>query len=117
MSKRDNDILLEDILNAIEKALRYTEGFSLKRFVNDEKTVDAVARNIEVIGEATTKLPDEIKDQFPMVEWRRIKGMHNRIVHEYFGIDVGILWTIVTDHLPVLKNQIQDILLKIRSEN
>ncbi len=110
MSKRDADILLEDIVLAIDKSLRYTQGYDLKQFVSDEKTIDAVARNIEIIGEATTKLPEDLKLQYPEVDWKRIKGMRNRIVHEYFGVDIGIVWEIVANHLPNLKLQIEAIL-------
>ncbi len=110
MSKRDADILLEDIILAIDKSTRYTQGYDLKQFVSDEKTIDAVARNIEIIGEATTKLPEDLKLKHPEVDWKRIKGMRNRIVHEYFGVDIGIVWEIVSNHLPILKKRIEVIL-------
>jgi uncharacterized protein with HEPN domain len=113
MSKRDADILLEDILQAIEKIARYTENYELKHFIADDKTIDAVVRNIEIIGEAVSKLPDELKEANSDVEWKRIKGMRNRIVHEYFGVDVGIVWAIITQHLPDLAMQVKDILSEL----
>lgn len=94
MSRRDADILLEDILEAIQKVLRYTNGMTVDEFISDDKTIDAVVRNIEVIGEATTKLPDKLKAKYPSVDWVKIKGMRNRLIHEYFGVDVQIIWTV-----------------------
>jgi uncharacterized protein with HEPN domain len=71
---------------------------------------DAVIRNIEIIGEAANKLPDEFKDAHPEINWHRIRGFRNRIVHDYFGVDLAILWKIKTDNIPILITQIQTIL-------
>ncbi len=113
MSRRDDDILLEDILEAIRKVNRYTAGYEFKHFIADEKTIDAVVRNIEIVGEAVTKLSDPLKSSYTNVDWKRIKGMRNRIVHEYFGVDVSIVWAIVTSHLPILEKQIENILANL----
>lgn len=91
MSKRDNDILINDILDGSRKIFRYTERLSFEEFKADEKTVDAVIRNFEIIGEAANRLSEEFKDQHPDVDWHKIRGFRNRIVHDYAGVDLGIV--------------------------
>src|SRR4030042_5121271 len=95
MSKRPVNLLLDDICEAMEKVVRYTTGMSLAVFAHDEKTVDAVVRNLEIIGEAANRLPDEFKDEHSEIEWYKVVGLRNRIVHEYFGIDLEIIWQIL----------------------
>lgn len=108
--------MLEDILEAIAKIARYTPAYDLRQFIADEKTVDAVVRNLEIIGEAVTKLPENLKSQNPDVDWKRLKGMRNRIVHEYFGVDLGIVWTIITEQLPIFEKQIVLILNQLYND-
>lgn len=110
MSKRLNHILLVDMLAAIDKIQRYTAGMSLEDFERDEKTIDAVAHNFAVIGEAANKIDDVLKNKHSEVEWHRIIGLRNRIVHEYFGVDTSIIWTIVQNNLPDFKVQIESLL-------
>lgn len=109
MSKRDSRLLLDDILLSIDKITEYTSDLSFDEFLNDSKTLDAVIRNFEIIGEAANRLPDEIKDEHPLVDWHRIRGFRNRIVHDYMGIDFQMVWLIKENFLPVLKDQIQSI--------
>ena len=85
--------MLSDILSASNKIISYTEGMSFEKFLSDEKTIDAVIRNFEIIGEAANRLPDDIKDQFASVDWFRLRGLRNRIVHDYMGIDFSIVWS------------------------
>ena len=94
MSKREPRLLVSDILESAQKILDYTSGQSFDDFTKDNKTVDAVIRNFEIIGEAANRLPDEFKDGHPEIDWHRIRGFRNRIVHDYFGIDYSIVWTI-----------------------
>lgn len=117
MSKRDADILLEAILEAINKVLKYTDGMKAEEFMVDDKTIDAVVRNIEVIGEASGKLPEDFKSKYPSVEWIKIKGMRNRLIHEYFGVDVQIIWTVRDEFLPKLKLQLEEIISKLNSSD
>lgn len=102
MSKRADNLLVDDIATAIQKILEYTSGLSFDEFVNDVKTFDAVIRNFEIIGEAANRLPDEFKEQHDTIDWHRIRGFRNRIVHHYFGIDYKIVWTIREAYLPEL---------------
>jgi uncharacterized protein with HEPN domain len=90
MSKRTFSLLIEDIIDSSQKILLYTNDMSFAEFVDDSKTIDAVIRNFEIIGEAANRLPDEFKDKYPDIEWHRIRGFRNRIVHHYFGIDYEI---------------------------
>jgi len=98
--------LIEDILESADKIQKFTNGMTFDEFIKDEKTIDAVVRNFEVIGEASNRLSDEFKAEKANIDWIRIKGFRNRIVHDYFGIDLSIVWNIIQDYLPELIKQI-----------
>lgn len=106
MSKREPKLLLSDIRDSIEKIKSYTKGQSFDTFIEDSKTVDAVIRNFEIIGEAANRLPEDFKDAHKGVNWFRIRGFRNRIVHDYMGIDFQIVWTIIEKDLDELSNEI-----------
>jgi uncharacterized protein with HEPN domain len=109
MSKRDPKLLLADILEAVEKIKTYTAGFTYDTFIQDSKTVDAVIRNFEIIGEAANRLPDDFKDKHQTINWFRIIGFRNRIVHDYMGIDHKIVWTIIEKDIDQLAADIENI--------
>jgi len=109
MSKRDPNLLLEDISAAIEKIERYIAGMAKDSFMADEKTIDAIVRNLEIIGEAARQMPEAFKEINKVVPWDQITGLRNRIVHDYFGLDLEIIWFIITSDLPDLKKNIQKI--------
>ncbi len=109
MSKRIPELLIEDIIISANKILSYTEGMSFDEFVEDEKTIDAVIRNFEIIGEAANKLPEEYKEQHSSIDWYRIRGFRNRIVHDYFGVDYHIVWTIKESYLHHLIKVLKEI--------
>jgi uncharacterized protein with HEPN domain len=109
MSKRSTGLLVEDIWESIEKIERYTEGMSRENFQNDEKTTDAVVRNLEIIGEAAGRLPKDFTDRHSEIEWVKIIGLRNRIVHEYFGVDLQIIWQILKKDLPAFETPLKDI--------
>ena len=109
MPKRDPDLLLEDILAAVRKIARYTSGMDEEQFRQDDKTVDAVVRNLEIIGEATRHLPEDFLARHPDVPWRQIAGMRNRLVHEYFGVDLDLIWQVIREHLPQLQARLEDL--------
>lgn len=106
MSKRSTELLIEDILEAIQKVEQYMVGCSHEEFLSDSKTTDAVMRNLEIIGEASGRLPDDFKRKHKEIEWEKIIGFRHRIVHEYFGIDLEIVWTILRNDLPQFKNEL-----------
>lgn len=110
MSKQTPRLLLEDIQESAEKILGYTKDLTFEEFSIDNKTIDAVIRNFEIIGEASKLLPNEIKDKYPEIDWHRIRGLRNRIVHDYFGVDLQIVWRITFDQIPVLISEIVKII-------
>ena len=110
MSKRTPRLLLEDIKESAEKILEYTKDLTFEEFAIDNKTIDAVIRNFEIIGEASNLLPDEIKDKYPEIDWHRIRGFRNRVVHDYFGVDLQIVWKITFDQIPGLISEIVRII-------
>jgi len=105
MSKRSSELLIEDIIESCNKIMEYTKDISYDFFISDSKTIDAVIRNFEIIGEAVNRLSEEYKDSHPEIDWVRIRGFRNRIVHDYFGIDYSIVWQIKEKYLPdLIKN-------------
>ncbi|MDW7973234.1 MAG: DUF86 domain-containing protein [Thermodesulfovibrio sp.] len=107
MSKRNWKLFIYDIFESIQKIEKYTENLSYDEFVTDEKTKDAVIRNLEIIGEAARQIPDNIKALISEIEWSKIIGLRNRIIHGYFAIEYEIIWQIVKKELPLLKAEIQ----------
>jgi uncharacterized protein with HEPN domain len=114
MSKRSLGLLVEDIWESIEKIERYTKGMSHDKFQNDEKTTDAVVRNLEIIGEAAGRLPEDFIKRHAEIEWVKIIGLRNRIVHEYFGVDLQIIWQILKKDLPDFKASLKIIRSKLK---
>jgi uncharacterized protein with HEPN domain len=109
MSKRQPHLLIGDIIESGNKILHYTATLSFDEFIDDNKTVDAVVRNFEIIGEAANRLPEDFKDKYPDIDWRRIRGFRNRIVHDYFGIDYTIVWQIKETFLSDLLEKLKGI--------
>ena len=101
---------LDDIQDATENIWNYTRGISRKEFLSHKMIQDAVVRNFEVIGEAVKNLPDDLKARYPDVEWRKIAGIRDAMVHGYFRIDYEVLWEIIERDLPPLQNRIQAII-------
>ena len=112
--KRSYLLFLEDIQTAMQRITEYIGDYSFDQFKKDYKTVDAVIRNFEIIGEAAKNLPDSIKEKYHDVPWQEIYLLRNKVSHEYFGIDYAIIWDIATNYLPKNKSQIDHI---IKNEN
>ena len=110
MSKRDTKLLLEDMLEAGKKILKYTEGLDFDSFDSNDMIVDAVVRNFEIIGEAANRIDPDFRDENPQIEWNRLRGFRNRIVHEYFGIDNTILWSIIEDYLDEMIDWLESLI-------
>ena len=110
MSERDNQLLLSDILESVDKILIYTSGMSYSDYESDSKTKDAVERNFEIIGEASSRVTEEFKKRHSSIEWRILKDFRNFIIHEYFGIDNQLVWDIIENKLSELRVQMSGLL-------
>ena len=107
---REYKAYLKDILEAIRKIEKYTENISVDDFVKGELIQDGVVRNLEIIGEAVKNIPEDIKIRKSQVEWKKITGLRDILIHGYFGIDVDIVWDVVKNKIPELKQKILEIL-------
>lgn len=109
---RDEIMYLQDIAQCCEKILRFTAGLAQSDLVTDEKTYDAVVRNLEIIGEAAKHIPENLRARLPDIEWRKAAGLRDMLAHAYFGIDNDILWDVVQNKVPQLAEAINAFLNK-----
>ena len=109
MSK-DPIILLKFILESIENLERYMLNVDEEAYTSEIEKQDAAEHRLQVIGQAVIQLPDELKDQHPEIEWHKIAGLRNRIVHEYLDIDHQIVWSTLKNDLPLFKKEIQGLI-------
>ncbi len=109
MFKRDTILLLDDMLQSAQKIKRYTSDLDFDSFMSDDKTMDAVVRNFEIIGEAANRIDPDFQKNNTEIEWKRIRGFRNRIVHEYFGIDYEIVWEIIESYLDEMIDWLETI--------
>ena len=110
---RNYSLYLQDAVTAIDRIASYVEGVDLGAFETDQMRLDAVIRNLQIIGEAVKKIPDSIEKKYPNIPWREIGGLRNRVTHVYFDVDTSIIWDVVHSELPILRNQIQEIIEEI----
>ncbi|HRS64161.1 MAG TPA: DUF86 domain-containing protein [Spirochaetota bacterium] len=106
---REYKFYIEDMKEAAFKILKYTDGFSYESFESDSKTYDSVLHNLLVIGESAARIPDEIREKNPHINWSGIIGMRNVIAHGYFSLDPQIIWETVKSRIPELKLQIENL--------
>ncbi len=102
MSK-DPELLIEDILMAIDRVKRYLGRRTKKTLLSDEMRIDAILRNLTIIGEAASRLPESARDEFSGVDWRRIIAFRNVLIHGHNGIDMDVVWVVVKERLPELE--------------
>lgn len=110
MSKREVKLYLADIVESIGKIEMYSKDSAFIDFGRDVMLIDAIVRNVSIIGEAVKNIPEEMKEKYPAIAWHEIIGMRNKVVHEYFSVDEDILWKTIKEDLPIVKKQIQEIL-------
>lgn len=115
MSKREDTVILQDIVEAIERVETYTKGMSYQQFISDRKTQDAVVRNLEIVGEATKNLTEKTKQQNPDVSWKSMAGMRDKLIHDYFGVNYDVVWTIINEDLEELSSSLELVIEKLQS--
>lgn len=101
---------IQDIIDAIDKAMKFIKRLSYDEFIQDDKTIYATTRALEIIGEAVKNIPSKIKKSYPEVPWRDIAGIRDRIIHGYFDMDLEIIWIAIKEELPFLKPKFEKIL-------
>lgn len=114
MSERPQLLYCQDILDSGAAILSYVQGISYDAFVQDRMRYSAVIREFEIIGEAVGKLPEELKGGYPEIPWQDVKDFRNLLAHEYFGVDLEIVWNTVRDDLPILMDAVQKIVSGIK---
>ena len=114
--QRAHDLYLKDILDAVRKIENYTENLSYEEFLKDELRQDGVVKNLEVIGEAVKNIPDDLRNKKPDVEWKKIAGLRDILTHEYFGINLEIVWDVIWNKIPGLKMNVIDLLSEIKNQ-
>lgn len=110
MSERTDRAFLSDIQEAVRRITAYTTGVTYETFLADTKTQDAVIRNLEIIGEATKNLSVELRAKNPGLPWKGMAGVRDRLIHHYFGVNLDIVWQIITTELPAVATQIEEII-------
>ena len=116
MSKRTDREFLSDIREAIHRITAYITGMAYESFVADTKTQDAVLRNLEILGEATKNLSEQLRAEYPSIPWKSMTGTRDRLIHHYFGVNLDIVWQIVALELPQVASQLQTIIIEENEE-
>lgn len=109
MSKRNDFLLVDDILEALRSIKEYTSGLSYDDFINSKITVDAVIRNFEICGEASNYISNDFKLLHPQIQWRKLTDFRNRLIHHYFGISNDIVWDIIITEVPIYINFLESL--------
>ena len=112
--KRNYSLFISDILDAIEHIENFINGIDINTFYKDEKTNSAVVRKLEIIGEASKNIPDEISKKYPQIPWADMAKMRDKIIHSYFGVDLEIVWKTITQRLPSMKKDLEYVLKELK---
>jgi uncharacterized protein with HEPN domain len=115
--KRDFELFIDDILNSIRNIEKFAKGLNKGEFLKDILKQSAIIRQVEIIGESVKNIPKNFKDKYKGVEWAKISGTGDKMIHKYFDVDLDVLWNIIKNDLPKLKKQIEKIKKELNSEN
>jgi uncharacterized protein with HEPN domain len=107
---RDYTDYITDILNSIDEINEFTADMDYEIFSLDKKTINAVIRSLEVMGEAAVKIPQDIRERFAEIPWKRMAGMRNKLIHEYFGVDIELVWEVCKNEVPPLRPLLERML-------
>ena len=113
MKRTYKDYIL-DAITSIQEIEEFTKGMRFETFVKDKKTINAVIRSLEVMGEALKKIPLELKEKYPEIPWKYITGMRDKLIHEYHGVDLEIVWEVIKREIPPLKPKFEELLKELK---
>lgn len=110
-------VYLDDIIESIKRIEKYTKNVSYENFIKNKLLIDGTVRNLEIIGEAVKRIAEDIKKKYPDVEWKKIAGLRDILIHEYSGVNLKIVWDVITNNLPKLKKNIKKIIEDLKNED
>jgi uncharacterized protein with HEPN domain len=111
--KRNYKLFIKDIISAMKSIEEFVEGLSLDEVKEDDKTSSAVIRKFEIIGEATRHVPEDLKEKYPDIPWKRMAGMRDRLIHAYFGVDYRLVWEAIKIDIPKLRPRLEEVLAEL----